>query len=444
VRRALLFLATICRLAAQQEPAARQEEEFGVYTDSPRLLLNPQRLRLLRRERERQSIRWEQFHTLVTGRAALPEPGFAYALHYQVSGDAASGRQAIEWALGAAQDLRQLALVYDWTQPLLTPGQKKALAEKIIAGRAKSDGSLTGVRNRVFATLALADTEPDRGAPVLREVVRDWWRQGVARRMDTGTDPVPRGQLYALLETVHAIRDNLKIDLREDAVRYFAELPLYHIAGHYPAPLAAPENEYRIPAVAMDPRRPLPPDRNAAAMSRVAGLALVALDTNSIESQYLQGWLIQDRFLLRSGLGAPYEFLWANPYQPGLTFYRLPLTLYDPRTGRLFARSSWDDDAMWLGLFDGQVQLFEDGEVKPLAVGDKAVEIGTSKIVRSRLPLRMPLDREATVLLGLPADTAVLVEIDDEEMRELRTDRSGTLVLKLPKDTAAAARVRAR
>ena len=438
MRRALLLLVAGVLLFGQQD------EEYGVYTEAPRLLLNAQRLRLLRRERERQSIRWEQFHLLVTGRASLPEKGFAYALHYQISGDTESARQAIEWALGPAADLRQLALVYDWCQPVLTAAQKKTLADKLQAGRARADASLTGTRNRVFATIALADTDPGHGMAPLREVVQKWWRQGIARRMDTGADPVPRGQLYPLLEMVHAVRDNLKIDLREDAARYFAELPLFHVAGHYPAPLAATENEYRIPAFLADPRRPAAPDLTAAAMSRVAGLALVALDTNSIESQYLQGWLIQDRFLLRSGLGAPYEFLWANPYQPGLTFYRLPLTLYDPRTGRLFARSSWDDDATWLGLFEGQVQLFEDGEVKAVAAGDKPVEIGTSKILKVKLPVQATVDTEATVLLGLPPDAALLVEIDDEEMREIRTDRSGTLVLKVPKETKAGVRVRAR
>ena len=33
-------------------------EEYRVYTEHPRLLLRSQRLRLLKRERERQSMRW--------------------------------------------------------------------------------------------------------------------------------------------------------------------------------------------------------------------------------------------------------------------------------------------------------------------------------------------------------------------------------------------------
>ena len=33
--------------------------------------------------------------------------------------------------------------------------------------------------------------------------------------------------------------------------------------------------------------------------------------------------------MLRGALGAPYEFLWANPYQPGLSFEHVPLVFHD-------------------------------------------------------------------------------------------------------------------
>ena len=48
-------------------------DSFRVYTEGPRLLLRPQRLRLLRRERERRSLRWDQFETLWTANAPFPE-----------------------------------------------------------------------------------------------------------------------------------------------------------------------------------------------------------------------------------------------------------------------------------------------------------------------------------------------------------------------------------
>src|ERR1700687_5736021 len=90
---------------------ARAQDEFRVYTEHPRLFLTAQRLRLLKRERERDSMRWRQFDLLVRAAAQMREPGFALALHYAVTGDGPIGRRAVEWALGPGTDLRQLALV---------------------------------------------------------------------------------------------------------------------------------------------------------------------------------------------------------------------------------------------------------------------------------------------------------------------------------------------
>src|SRR5258708_1713941 len=82
----LLALGSIAAIDGQQTA----EDDFHVYNDSPRLLLTKTRLRLLQRERERTSMRWVQFDSLVTGGAAMPEPGFAYALYYKVSTDRAA------------------------------------------------------------------------------------------------------------------------------------------------------------------------------------------------------------------------------------------------------------------------------------------------------------------------------------------------------------------
>src|SRR5208283_1075003 len=73
-----------------------------VSADHPRLFLRAGRLRLLRRERERHSMRWQQFEALISGKAPMPEPGFAQALYYQVAGARAAGRRAVEWALSAS------------------------------------------------------------------------------------------------------------------------------------------------------------------------------------------------------------------------------------------------------------------------------------------------------------------------------------------------------
>ena len=136
--RVRLFLGL---LAAGALLAQTADEDFKIYTEHPRLLLKAQRLKLLRRERERRSQRWQQLETLVLGKVQMPEPGFAAALVYQVSGEVLQvGRQAIAWAIApAATDLRQLALVYDWCQTLLTEPAIRNLseryAEKIIIAR---------------------------------------------------------------------------------------------------------------------------------------------------------------------------------------------------------------------------------------------------------------------------------------------------------------------
>src|SRR5260370_32465326 len=111
MRFAVMVVLSCLALDAQSE-----DDVFRVYTDHPRLFLKAQRLRLLKRERERQSMRWIQFETLVKGGAQMPEPGFALALYYAVTGDAAVGKRAVEAAVGPSVDVRQAAVVYDWWQ----------------------------------------------------------------------------------------------------------------------------------------------------------------------------------------------------------------------------------------------------------------------------------------------------------------------------------------
>ena len=46
---------------------------------------------------------------------------------------------------------------------------------------------------------------------------------------------------------------------------------------------------------------------------------------------------------MKSGLGAVYEFLRANPYQPGLSYFHVQPVFHDADTGHIFARTSWDE-----------------------------------------------------------------------------------------------------
>ena len=78
-----------------------QDPDLRVYTEHPRLFLRPQRLRLLQREKQRDSQRWRQFALLMAGRTPMPEPGFAEALYFRVGGVADAGKRAVAWALRA-------------------------------------------------------------------------------------------------------------------------------------------------------------------------------------------------------------------------------------------------------------------------------------------------------------------------------------------------------
>jgi hypothetical protein len=419
------------------------DEDYRVYTDSPRLLLTKQRLRLLQRERSRQSMRWTQFDALITGGAQLPEPGFAWALYYQVARDEAAGKKAVEWALGDGQDLRQLALVFDWCTPVMTQAQADRLAAKIQKSMTMSE-DLAKQSARTLAAIAVADRLPDHGESILKEVIVTWWRGSVVRKIENGQAAIPREQSYALYEMMHAIRDNLKIDLRESANAYFKNLPVDHLAGHYPSPLETAENEFRVPVYV----RNGDPDIKDATMSRAAELAMVAYDDNAIESQFLQGWLMQDRFLMRGGLGMVYEFMWANPYQPGLSYFHIPLVFHDGATGHVFARTSWDEDATWIGYFDGHLQLFRDGHIETLRSGaaTKPVRIGDALLMgaESKDAWKFQADAEAVFVLNLVPKAHYDVEIDDEELTDYEADAGGTLVLAFPEGTNTGVRIRRR
>ena len=161
---------------------------------------------------------------------------------------------------------------------------------------------------------------------------------------------------------------------------------------------------------------------------------MVAYDTNAPESQVLQGWLTHDLFLMRGGFGIPYEFLWANPYQPGLSYYHVPLVYYNPEFGRLFIRSSWDNSALWFGAFDGVMQFFQDGHVTVLNPRLTQAPLGLTEALvyfgHNTRKFEVTLDEEQAVfVIGLEPRHTYAVEVDDEEMFEATTDAGGILAL---------------
>jgi len=409
------------------------EDDYKVYTEAPRVFLNSKRLRLLRREKERQSIRWQQFEILMAGKAPMPESGFALALYSQVSRSPEPCQRALAGA--ASLDIRQTAMVSDWCgpTPALTAKLEKALTVPL--------KSVTGARDRAIAAVAVADQAPQPSARALQDLVEKWWRGTIAPQLRQGGS-IPRQETYALFELLHLLRDNLNIDLRDDAGAYFKELPLFQILSYYPSPFPSPENEFRVPFFTSDGE----PDLTQAALSRAAELAMVAYDGNLLENQFIQGWALQDRFLMRGTFGIVYEFLWANPYQPGLSFHHLPNLYHDKRGGRLFVRSNWEEDASYFCYYDGEIQFFEDGARKRLVMkgNTSPIQMGGVSLFSGQSPMKFMIEPVKEVsepgertsanklyyfLVGLKPNVRFDIEVDDEELVETSTDAGGILAL---------------
>ena len=153
----------------------------------------------------------------------------------------------------------------------------------------------------------------------------------------------------AVIEFCHAVRNNLQLELWHEAIDVFKSLPFSLILRYYPEPLQTEAGVFRQPAtlttVETDPEI-------EATVSRIAELLLVAYENTWEEYQFLQGWLRHDEYSLTNPLGAPYEFLWLNPYLPGLSYFSAPPIVHDELRGRLFARAGWQEGDLWAGYFN--------------------------------------------------------------------------------------------
>ena len=350
----------------------------------------------------------------------------------------------LEWAAGNDADLRQRALVFDWCAAAAPAQQSAQLAALLVRAleRPPESDRIPEARSRAFAALVLAGREPRLAERELRRIVVDWFRGGIVPALARGQNAVPRADLYALFELLHAVRDALTIDLRESARSYFRTLPVWDLLSYYPASYPAPENEFRIPAV-----KDGHADTRLATLARAADLAIVAYDNNALQSQFLQGWLMHDRFIMRGPFGAPYEFLWANPYQPGLGYYNAPLATHDDVLGRLFVRASWDDDALWVGYFDSQMQVFENGSAKLVEPGSaRALRIGEAVIAHVAAPAwpRFDTPLHQVFLVGLKPGRTYAIEPDQRELQEQRADPGGIVFLEFPAGFSGAVRIRER
>ena len=245
---------------------------------------------------------------------------------------------------------------------------------------------------------------------------------------------------------MHSVRDNLQIDLREDAPDYFKALPTDHLVSHYPAPYPAAENEYRVPVYVRDGE----PDLTDATLSRAAELALVAYDSNAAENQFLQGWLDAGSFPDARRLWALLmNFCGPTPTSRSELFSDAAGVLHNLLTGHVFARTSWDEDAIWLGYFDGQLQTFRDGKIETLKAGaaTEPVHVGEAIILsaQDKESTRFRADAEAVFVLNLAPHAIVTTwRSTTKSCAKRKPDIGGTPVLPLPEGIATGIRVKRR
>jgi hypothetical protein len=339
--------------------------------------------------------------------------------------------------LAQTTDIRQICLIADWCAPVISAADLAKIHTRLqrsLAGPAPK--TLAEARDRAMAAVALSEAQPDAAEKALMALFENYWLKTFVPSIREARARVGNAEACALMELLHVFRDNVNYDLRESFPAWFKEYPLIHIMAHYPAPWPASENEFRIPA---DPEiRKDGPNLEKAVLSRAAELAMVAFDTNSSETQLVQGFLMNDRFAMRGTLGIPYEFLWANPYQPGLSYYHVPLAQHDEIGGQLYVRSSWEDDASWIGFFEGKLQLFSEGTVAELdpKLSHEPMDIEEATVFfahdsdKFRIPRRKTDEATDDVfIVGLTPRKPYHVEVEGEEMIEEHADPGGIVFL---------------
>ncbi len=294
--------------------AAAQEADY-----TPHLLLTPKLLRRLQRDRQRQTIRWLNFEKRVQTVPDSPERGFELALYYAVSHDQQRGREAVQWTLAHPCELRQTALVLDWISDGIS-SEDRTRIERSLCATSGPPNPIEAARNALFRVV-VEGHEAHGSIANLWPSVRARIRQRLVA-----------SDLYALCEFLMAARTADRSDLRNDDPRFFSLLPKEFLLS-------------------------LKPDQSEhpAWMAHIAALALVTLDPNLENSQFLQGWAMEDRQMLRVGPGVAYEFLWADPYLPGIAYQNMDPWIYDP-SGRLFARVNWDLNACWIAITPGKFE----------------------------------------------------------------------------------------
>lgn len=433
----LLCIATLSLLAA---PLLFAQADYKVYTSHPRLWLLERRLNRLRKDVERQSERWRNLQRLVRADVVFPEEPLLRALLFQVSGDEESGRKAIAWAVGEADsggfekpdNLRLGAVVFDWCHELLSEEQKGSLAEALFTAAGalsrENEVGLAGVRSSVMALVATGEDHLGYER-VLRTFMKDHWEARLLPALRKGEMLESSAELVALAELSHVARRNFEIEIWGQASNLFRALPLRMMLRVSPRPHRTKEGIFRVP-VGTD---------GAAAviegtLNRVAAMIFVAYENTLSDYQFLQGWVRHDAYTLYTPLGAVYEFLWVNPYLPGLSYFSAPLVFHDEFEGRVYARAGWQEEDLWAGYFDGRLLIVADGEEHVIEPADKQAPLifPGGAMLFGEPPLsfdRVVPEGKAIYVMGLEQGRSYEVRVNRSRARNQRAVKGGILVI---------------
>ena len=430
------------------------QAEYRVYQERPRLFLEAGRLARLRKDVDRQTLRWQSLVKLVEAGTEFPEEPLVDALRFQVEGAERPGRNAVEWARGLADggirtaaDLRMAALVYDWCHPLFdanTGGPARTAIAGAIETVLRSGNIDVGlVRAAILAAIALAG-DWNGSEQALAGLLGTHWDTDVRPALESGQLTDDGASLIAVLEASLAVRHNLETDLLRPATEALAALVRTRLLSYYPVDIETSEGLARRPShFGVD-------DGQAAIhapLYRIAELLLVAYESNLREFQFIQGWVRDDHYLLRSPMAAPYEFLWGNPYLPGLTPQSAPKLAHDALRGRLYGRMDWQRPTTWIGYAGGRLELIsgEGSSASDRLEGLSPMYFPEAVVVPVQPPAKFvlswqpagepPPDIAQIYLIGLRAGDTYGLKVGGRPARLVQAGAGGILVLRSDPNT---------
>lgn len=444
-----LRVASICCLLLASVGETFGQADFRVYRERPRLFLEPARLARLRKDVDRQTLRWQALRALIEEGQAFPEQPFVDALRFQIEGDEQAGGSAVAWSqrmaasgIRAAAELRLAALVYDWCRDLFDEPSRLAVQNALAAAvedllpRAGLDAGL--IRAAVLASIALAGDWPGSEA-ALGELLQTHWKADVAPALARGDLTDDGAALVAVLEATLAVRHNLELDLLRETGGALSALASTRLLSYFPLDIDTEEGRARRPSgFGADEREA----RLQAPLYRIADMLLVAYESNLREFQFIQGWIRDDNYLLRSPMAAPYEFLWVNPYLPGLTPQSAPLLEHDPVRGRLYGRQSWQRPTTWVGYANSRLTVLADetlssatglSDLPPMFFPEAAVVPvePPAKLALLWEPSPRTAPETAKIfLVGLRSGETYSLKINQRETRLVQAGAGGILVLR--------------